>query len=204
MKRIWEVIDEFLCYLLNDEVLNWDIAMEIITLLCRNNLEPKKKHLEIALGQCSAGMDWIQPTPCRLLADSFHLFICHPERTWITPHWRQSGSSSGGAGGDGRGADANDSHGETSSSSPLPSPVSFSAATVGLPPPDLAALSSLRLSSPPGGRTRRVIRRGVGKMAKLSDWMGLRQSGLTLVLYFPAVHRHLQTLVMRWFLRNFS
>ncbi|RLM70212.1 chromatin structure-remodeling complex protein SYD-like [Panicum miliaceum] len=73
--------------------------------------------------------------------------------------------SSGGGGGDGRGADGDGSRGETGSSSS--SPVSFSAATAGLPLPDLLGLSSLRLSSSPqGGRTRRVIRRGVGKIQR--------------------------------------
>ncbi|CAN6381492.1 unnamed protein product [Urochloa humidicola] len=104
-------------------------AQCLVFLALRNNLEPKKIHLDIALGECPA----------------------------------EAGSSSGGGEGDRREADSDDSRGETWSSSS--SPVSFSAATAGLPPPDLVALSSLRLSSPPGGRrTRRVIRRGVGKM----------------------------------------
>ncbi|TKW01179.1 hypothetical protein SEVIR_8G162400v4 [Setaria viridis] len=100
-------------------------AQCLVFLSFRNNMEPKKKHLEIALGQCSA-------------------------------------EGSGGGEGDQQEADKDDSRGQTGSSSS--SPVSFSAATAGLPPPDLAALSSLRLSSHPGGRTRRVIRRGVGKI----------------------------------------
>ncbi|CAL4980760.1 unnamed protein product [Urochloa decumbens] len=105
-------------------------AQCLVFLAFRNNLEPKKKHLEIALGECP------------------------PEG---------SSSGDGGSEGDRREADGNNSRGEIWSSSS--SPVSFSATTTaGLPPPDLVDLSSLRLSSPPGGRTRRVIRRGVGKI----------------------------------------
>ncbi|CAL4992621.1 unnamed protein product [Urochloa decumbens] len=103
-------------------------AQCLVFLAFRNNLEPKKKHLEIALGECPA----------------------------------EGSSSSGGGEGDRREADGDDSHGEIWSSSS--SPVSFSATTAGLPPPGLVDLSSLRLSSPPGRRTRRVIRRGVGKI----------------------------------------
>ncbi|PUZ45204.1 hypothetical protein GQ55_8G203500 [Panicum hallii var. hallii] len=106
-------------------------AQCLVFLAFRNNMMPRKKHLEIALGECPG-----------------------------------QGSSSGAAagGGDRRGADGDDSRGETGWSSSS-SPVSFSAATAGLPPPDLLGLSSLRLSSSPqGGRTRRVIRRGVGKI----------------------------------------
>ncbi|KAG2562650.1 hypothetical protein PVAP13_8KG246301 [Panicum virgatum] len=77
----------------------------------------------------------------------------------------QAGSSSGGddGGGDRRGANGDDDRGEAGSwsSSPVSS---FSAATAGLPPPDLLGLSSLRLLSPQSGRTRRVIRRGVGNV----------------------------------------
>ncbi|KAG2562658.1 hypothetical protein PVAP13_8KG249805, partial [Panicum virgatum] len=77
----------------------------------------------------------------------------------------QGSSSSGAAGGgDRRGADGDDGRGEAgslSSSSPVSS---FSAATAGLPPPDLLGLSSLRLSSPQSDRPRRVIRREVGKI----------------------------------------
>ncbi|KAG2558202.1 uncharacterized protein LOC120686198 isoform X2 [Panicum virgatum] len=76
----------------------------------------------------------------------------------------QGSSSDAGAGeGDRRGTDGDDGHGKAGSwSSSLVS--SFSAATAGLPPPDLLGLPSLRLSSPQGGRSRRVIRRGVGKI----------------------------------------
>ncbi|KAJ1277221.1 hypothetical protein BS78_05G278500 [Paspalum vaginatum] len=72
------------------------------------------------------------------------------------------GSSGGGGGGDGPGAAGNDSHGETyePSSSSLASSSSAAVTTAVLPPPDLPALSSLRLSSPRGGRPRRIIRRG--------------------------------------------
>ncbi|KAF8650771.1 hypothetical protein HU200_063675 [Digitaria exilis] len=72
-------------------------------------------------------------------------------------------SSGGGEGGDRRGADVADSGGETGSSSS--SPVPFSAVTTtGLPPPDLLAQSSLRVSSPRSGPIRRVVRRGPRKI----------------------------------------
>ncbi|CAO2149234.1 unnamed protein product [Urochloa humidicola] len=102
-------------------------AQCLVFLAFRNNLEPKKKHLEIALGQCPS-----------------------------------EGSSSSSGEAERREANDDESRGQTGWS--WPSSVSVSSATAGLPPPDIEALSSLRLSGPPGSRTRRVIRRGVGKM----------------------------------------
>ncbi|CAO2144427.1 unnamed protein product [Urochloa humidicola] len=105
-------------------------AQCLVFLAFRNNLQPRKKHLEIALGECPA-----------------------------------EGSSSGSSKGDRREANNDESHGQTGWS--WSSPVSVSSAAAGLPPPDLEALSSLRLSSAPGGRTRRVIRRGPRRVGEM-------------------------------------